>query len=94
MFYFLHAGNAFTVLYGGDAEEVNSNLNWRNKELLEYAATTGQSVRVEVVKSSQTILTQHHVAVQLDCADLLRDGNSSVSWSKVNLDQEGISGKI
>lgn len=74
---------------GRSAAEINSKLNWNNGELLDYAATTGGSVRVSITEPSQTILTQHGVAVQLDCASLLKDEHGSVTWGKKNINNGG-----
>jgi hypothetical protein len=77
------------VLQGNASAEIRSHLNWNNSELLDYAALTGESRRVAVTESAQTIITQHRVTLQLDCGFLLENGSGIVTWAKEGIDHNG-----
>ena len=79
------------MFHGSNATKLNSELSLSNKELLNYAAKTGESVHVNVTMPFQTVLAQHEVSVQLDCGPLLELGEEGVSvvWSKLTLNNAG-----
>lgn len=95
--------SALTVFQGDNATELNSKLSLTNKELLQYAAKTGESVKVKLNAPFQTVLAQHGVSLQLDCGPLLLETaeaefgevdtklktSASVRWSKVNINSAG-----
>lgn len=71
----------FSIFYGENATNLNLNLN--NKELLKYAALTGEVKNVAVIQPHQTLIAQHDVNLTLDCGSLLAGvyQNHTVSWS-------------
>ena len=82
-------------MFEGDAAtDINSKLSWNNAELLDYAALTGETVKVKATGSIHTILAQDRVSVQLDCTALLAGAKSNVTWATRGINHEGEIGKL
>ena len=82
-------------MFEGDAAtDINSKLSWNNAELLDYAALTGESVKMNATGSVHTILAQDRVSVQLDCAALLMGGKGYVTWAMRGINHEGKISKL
>ena len=70
--------SVFKVLTAAELREINLR---QNPGLLEFAARTGETVRVEITASSQGAIVQEAVTTILDCGPWLRNfPGGSVRW--------------